>query len=135
MEFELEPCEQNWFCLMETNVCDGSPMASQHSHRIRRWRSLAHSPKSTSRMITFKTVLEPGGVVLVLFWSCSGLHSVTFGSGSVDVCRAPTKRRESQGLAIRVRVADSIALISIKLCFFFFNLIKIFRFSVIKLMF
>lgn len=68
------------------------------------------------------------------FWSCSGLHSVTFGSGSVDVCRAPTKRRELQGLAIRVRVADSIALISIKL-FFFFNLIKIFRFSVIKLMF
>lgn len=38
-------------------------------------------------------------------------------------------------IAIRVRVADSIALISIKLCFFFFNLIKIFRFSVIKLMF
>lgn len=37
-------------------------------------------------------------------------------------------------IAIRVRVADSIALISIKLCFFF-NLIKNFRFSVIKLMF
>lgn len=57
------------------------------------------------------------------FWSCSGLHSVTFGSGTAGVLMCVEHQRNDgnhkDSIAIRVRVADSIALISIKLCFFF----------------